>query len=215
METERLIARLARNARPVRRLAPPCCRAETWLLVALPAVLMLAAVLGLRQDLAAKLAEPRFILQEVAALATAVSSMVAACCATVPGEPKRRLWAPALPAAVWVASLAEQAVAEWGADLAADPVCIPAIAFLGTLPAVIMLAIVRQGVSWRPRVTVALGTLAAAALADAGLRLAHAEDGAATVLVWQIGVVALYAGMGALLGHRLMRRGGRARLPVS
>lgn len=72
MDTDALIALLARQAKPVRRLAPPCCRAERWFALSTVAVMLVAVAMGLRSDLAAKLSSPWFVLQVSAAIATAV-----------------------------------------------------------------------------------------------------------------------------------------------
>lgn len=51
-----------------------------------------------------------------------------------------------------------------------------------------------------------LGTLAAAALANFGLRLFHTADAALMVLVWQFGTVVLFTALAGLWGRRLLPR---------
>lgn len=217
METDRLIAALAGNVRPVRRLASPGRRVWWWVLPSLAAVSVVVAVSGLRPDLSIKLADPRFAVQVLAALATALGAAFAACCAGVPGEARWKLWVPVVPLALWLGSLGEQCWQEWLRAAAAaalfqlDPICIPAIAATGAVPAAAMAVTLRRGAPLRPRLSVALGALAAAALADAGLRLFHPQDAALTVIVWQLGAVALFSAIAAMAGPKLLswRRIGR------
>lgn len=207
MKTNRLIDALARNARPVPRLASPAGRVLRWLIPSLVAVIAVVAVSGLRPDLSIKLADPRFAIQVAAALATALSAAFAACCAGVPGEARWKLWMPVVPLALWLGGLVEQGWQE-GSSAAAlfrlDPICIPAIAATGAVPAAAMVVTLRQGAPLRPRLSLALGVLAAAALADAGLRLFHPQDAALTVIVWQLGAVALFSAIAAMAGPKLL-----------
>ncbi len=211
MDTDRLIQSLAVDLKPVRRLAPPALRCLRWLAAALPPVALVVALMGLRPDLAARLGEERFLVQELAALATAWTAGLAALAIGVPGTPRWKLAVPALPLAVWVASLGQQCFQEWlrfgtgGMDFRPDPVCIPAIAMIAAAPAAVLVAMMRRGARFHPRLAVLFGGLAAAALADAGLRLFHPVDAGLMVLVWQFGSVALLSGIAGMLGDRLLR----------
>lgn len=65
----------------------------------------------------------------------------------------------------------------------------------------------RRGAPFHSRLTIILGTLAAGALANFGLRLLHASDAATLmVLVWQFGSVALFTALAGLQGRRLLPR---------
>ncbi|OIQ91074.1 hypothetical protein GALL_270400 [mine drainage metagenome] len=210
METDRLIDALVAETAPVRRLPPPRRRLLSWLAVSLPALAMLVAVMGLRHDLALRLAEPRFLTQETAALATALTAALAALYAGIPGTPRWRLTLPLLPFAVWTLSLGQQCWHEWlafglsGMSFHPDAECIPGIAMAGLAPALAMLAMIRRGAPFQPRLTVGLATLAAAALGDAALRLFHPIDAGLMVLVWQFGTVLLLALLAALAGRQLL-----------
>lgn len=211
MDTQHLIQTLGRQAAPVRRLAPPEQRLLGWLALAVPPVLAIAWAMGLRPDLGLKLDEPVFLLQVLAALATAVAAAWAALCAVVPGEPRWKLAAPLLPFGVWLGAIGHQCWSEWlrfgagGMTFAPDPACIPAITVIGAIPAVVIVALIRRGAVLKPRLTVFLGALAAAALGDFGLRLFHEADAGLMVLVWQLGTVAGLSGLAALFGRRIAR----------
>lgn len=212
MDTERLIEALAGQVRPVRRLPPPERRVLRWLAVAVPAVAMVAGMMGLRPDLLVVLAEPSFVIQELASLATAVAAALAALASTVPGTPRWKLGLPVAPLGLWLASLGHQCWQEWlrfglsGMEFRPDLICIPAIAMTGAVPALTIVAMARAGAPFRPGLTAALGALAAAALANFGLRLFHPADAALMVLVWQFGSVALMTALAGLAGRRLLPR---------
>jgi hypothetical protein len=103
-ETERLIERLAAEARPVRRLRPPALRALLWLAAAAAAVsaaILLFADLGV---FARRAAEPKLACELVGALLTGVLAVVAAFELSLPD--RSRAWAllPLPPLALWLAS---------------------------------------------------------------------------------------------------------------
>src|SRR5439155_14166098 len=70
IKTPDLIASLAANATPVRRLRPPVMRAASWLLLAAVVLTLLAINQGIRPDLAQRLREPTFATGLAAPLLT-------------------------------------------------------------------------------------------------------------------------------------------------
>ncbi|MGE5476811.1 MAG: NrsF family protein [Bacteroidales bacterium] len=212
METDHLIEALAAEGTPVHRLASPSRRLLSWLALALPAAAMIVMMMGLRPDIAIRLAEPRFLTQEAAAIATALTAASAAFYAGIPGTPRWRLFLPLLPFALWSASLGQQCWQEWlssgssGMEFQFDAECIPGIVMVGLIPALVILAMIRRGAPFQPRLTITLGTLAAAALGDAALRLFHPIDAGLMVLVWQLGTVTLLSLISGLVGCGLMPR---------
>ena len=210
MDTDALIEALARDARPVRRLPPPGRRVVRWLIVALPVIAVFGTLMGPRPDLTEMLAEPVFLVQLAAGLATAVAAAHAAFASSIPAAPKWMLWLPAVPLAVWIASLGRQCWQAWlafgpeGVVFHPEPACLLIIALVGAAPAAAMVAMIRRGASLTPRLTAFLGGLAAAALAYVALRLVHPQDAAFMVLVWQFGSVAVFASVVGALGRRLL-----------
>lgn len=211
MRTEDLIDRLSADAAPVRPLASPLRRLALWLCVAVPAVAMVVVVMSPRPDLGPKLAEGRYLVEQGAALATALLAAFAAFSAGVPGRSRRVLAWPLVPLGLWLASLGEGCVTAWlrlgadGLELRPDWECFPAIVMTGAVPGAAMVAMIRRGAPLMPRVTVALGALAAAALGNVGLRLFHLQDASLMILVWQFGTVAALSLLGGGFGGRLLR----------
>jgi hypothetical protein len=210
MRTEELIQRLAADARPVRPLSPPWRRTLVWTAVAVPYLVLIVLAMTPRLDLAAKLGETRFLIEQGAALATAFLAAAAAFSLGVPGLPRWRILLPLPALAVWLGSLGEGCWRAWvqfgaeGLALRPDFICFPAIALAGALPALAMVVMLRRGAPLAPRLAVALGALAAAALGDFGLRLFHPQDASLMVLVWQFGTVAILAMGGGLVGGKIL-----------
>ena len=194
MDTDKLIACLTEDADPVRRLPSPWVRTASWFAIAILYVAVIVMMMAPRNDLALKFSDFRFLLEQVAALCTAIGAAVAAFQSIVPGYNRRFLLLPLVPISVWLASLGQGCVETWsrgGAllNFTSDFLCIPAIALVGILPAVTMVLMLRKGAPLWPHTSAALGGLAAAGLGNFGLRLFHNQDASLMVLVWQMGTV--------------------------
>jgi hypothetical protein len=210
MDTERLIERMAATVEPVRPLARPWIRTAAWLLVAIPYVALVVFVVSPRADLISKALEWRYVIEQLAALATAITAATAAFATVIPGYDRKFLFLPALPLAIWLGSLGDGCVEDWihlgpdGLSLQPDWSCFPAIVVVGAVPAIAMAVMLRRGAPLTPHVTSALGGLAAAGLGNFGLRLFHSQDVSLMVLVWQVGAVCMLAVMAALAGRYLL-----------
>ncbi len=211
MATDDLVAALAADLRPVRRIAPVWWRTLVWLLISLPAVGLVAWQAGLRSDLAARFMETRFLLTEIAALLTALSGCYAALCAALPDQPGWKLALPLAPLALWLGTLGVQCwdvflrLGPAGLALSGDAMCLSAIAEGGLAPALVMVVLLRRGGGFRATHACLCGGLAAAALGAAALRLYHRQDAAIMVIVWQLGSVALLSLIAAIFGRFFLR----------
>jgi hypothetical protein len=212
MKTEDLITSLAADSRtPTRLLRPPIVRLAVWIAVSLPWIALVVAAMGLRSDLAVKLQEQGWIVEQGAALAVALTAAMAAFCAGVPGRPMWERAAPVLPLLVWLGTLSIGCLQEilsagpQGLGFQTDWACLPGIVMIGLVPGVAMALMLRRGAPLAPVLSVGLGGLAASAFADFGLRLSHQQDASLMVIVWQVGTVALLTAFSAMLGRRLVR----------
>jgi hypothetical protein len=209
-DTEKLIERLAEAAEPVRPLSHPWMRTAAWLLVAIPYVALVVLVVSPRADLLTKALEWRYLVEQLAALATGITAAIAAFATVIPGYDRKFLFLPALPLAIWLGSLGEGCVQDWirfgpdGLSLQPDWFCFPAIVLVGAVPAIAIAVMLRRGAPLTPHVTAALGGLAAAGLGNFGLRLFHSQDASLMVLVWQVGTVFILTAMAAWLGRYLL-----------
>lgn len=101
--TEELIAALAADIRPVKRLKPPMVRAGLWLAaVAVPAGLALALFADWPTFMA-RISDPRVAAEVAAALLTGVLGVIAAFHLALPDRSRRWALAPLAPAAAWLA----------------------------------------------------------------------------------------------------------------
>ncbi len=212
MKTDELISSLAADTRtPIRRLRPPFVRLMAWLALSVPWVVIVVAVMHLRPDLAAKLQESRWMVEQGASLATALTAAMAAFCAGVPGRPRWELFMPLAPLLLWLGALGTGCVSDWiaagphGMSFEQDWECLPGIVMVGMVPGIAMAAMLHRGAPLAPTLSVGLGGLAAAALADFGLRLFHTQDAGLMVLIWQVGTVALLTMLSTAIGRRLLR----------
>jgi hypothetical protein len=211
MDTNALIAELANSTAPVRRLPAPGTRMLLWLALSIP-VLVAVVWLMSPSDInpLAALADRRFLLEEAVLLATALTAALAAFASVVPGYDRRILLIPLLPLAAWLATLGEGCWRNWvalGADglaLRPDWDCLPPAILIGIVPSVAMVIMLRRGAPLLPRISIALGALAVAALANLGLRLFHVGDASVMVLFWHLGGAAVLAGLAALAGRRVL-----------
>ncbi len=171
---------------------------------------MFVLVMSPRKDLAAALGHPSFVVEQLAALATGITAGFAAFVSVVPGCNRRVLLLPLLPLAAWMLSVGGGCAAAWirsgpaGLTLTSDWACLPAIAAIGAIPAVLMALMLRRGAPLSPPLTAVLGGLAAAGLGNFGLRFCHAEDASLMVLVWQMGSVLLLTVAAGIVGRRIL-----------
>lgn len=190
--TDDLIRQIAAAAAPVRRLPSPWRRALLWLALAVPYAAVVIWFYPATPAVSA-MHGTRFFIEEFAAAVTAIAAAWAAFCSTVPGYDRRVLWLPLVPLALWLATLGGGCVSDWlqfgvkGVTLRPDWNCLPPSLLLGWLPLTVMVLMLRRGAPLRPHVSVLLGALAVAALANVGLQLFHIGDASIIVLFWHLG----------------------------
>jgi hypothetical protein len=208
--SQELIGRLVKDLRPVRRLRPPVIRLMSWLALSLPWVIAVVLMMGLRPDINARLSDGRWLIEQGAALATAMMAAMAAFCAGVPGRPRWEHFLPVLPLAVWLGALCQGSAQEWlsagslSLILHQDWQCLPGIIFVGIGPGAVMAVMLRKGFPRAPMTTTALGALASGGLAEVGLRSFHPEAATIMVLVWQAGSVFGLTLLASLFGRKLL-----------
>jgi hypothetical protein len=210
MNTDELIDHLATSCKPLQPLPSPWIRALIWLALAAPYVALLVLFMSPRSDLMAKLGDPRFLIEQAAALLTGVTAAAAALATTIPGLDRRIALFPLLPLAVWLGTIGQGCISDWisfgpgGLTLQPDWQCFPAIVLVGAAPAAIIAVMLRRGAPLSPHLSTALGGLAAAGLGNFGLRFFHAQDASLMVLVWQFGTVFVLTAAAAWAGRHLL-----------
>lgn len=210
-DSERLIAMLAAEARPVRRLRPPLARAALWLLAAGAVVALSVAYHGVQPASLEALAAPREMFEWLLTLATAIGAVVAAFYVSLPDRSPRWALLGIVPAVAWLASAGFGCLVEirelgaaafaWG-----EPwLCLRYIAEMGVPLTAIMLLMLRHAGPLRPRATMLLAALGMAALSAVGLAFFHPDHTAWLGLLWHGAALAIVLAGGAL-GAAVLRK---------
>ncbi|TGQ32477.1 DUF1109 domain-containing protein [Mesorhizobium sp. M00.F.Ca.ET.216.01.1.1] len=211
IKTPDLIASLATNLTPVRRLRPPVRRAARWLLLAAVVLTLLAVSQGLRPDLAQKLQQPAFAISMVASLLTGVLAAIAAFLVSLPDRSRLWLLLPVPALGVWLSNIGYQCLAQWigvgpeGVSLGEAARCFATLVLTSLPLSLSMLVMLRYAAPLRPTAVTLMGSLAVAAITATALSLFHAMDATAMILVWNVGTAALFVGLGGLFGRKIFR----------
>jgi hypothetical protein len=188
--TERLIERLAAQARPVRRLRPPLYRAGLWLLAV--AVLTGGAVATFADwhVFAERAHDPRLVIEMVGTLAAGIAAIVAAFELSLPDRSRRWLLLPLPPLMLWLASSGYGCYRHWltvgpsGWELGESAHCLRFILGMSLPLGVSLLITLRRASPISPLPVGAAGGLGVGALAAFALQFFHPFD----VTLMDIGV---------------------------
>jgi len=220
MDTNELIKQLVADLRPVRPLRPPWIRTILWMAIALPYVGAVVWSKLMMVDVPQAAADTRFMVEQLATLATALTAAIAALRSAIPGFDRRYLLLPLAPLALWLGSVGHGCVQDWiglsaeGLTIRPDWDCLPMATIIGILPAVAIVAMLRKGLPAHPRLTLGMAALAVASVANFGLQFAHFRDASIMVLMWHLGAAAILAGVGSCLGGLVLgSRAARSHFP--
>jgi hypothetical protein len=209
-DTDRLIARLAAEAGPVRRLRSPLLRTAGWLMLAALVIGGVAALHGLRRDLADRLGEAPFLLALGGSLATGVLAAFAAFQTSQPDRSPLWLLLPLPAAAVWLGTIGQDCLTHWvgiapGAVSAGEAARCVAVLLACSVPlSAAMFWMLRHTARLRSAGPVFAAALAVAALTASGLALVHAVAASALVLLWNLGTAVAVVSADLLAGARLL-----------
>lgn len=217
MKTPDLIASLARDLPPVRRLRPPLVRAACWLAIAFVVVGLLAVAQGIRQDLATRLHDPAFAVSMASSLLTGVLAALAAFHVSLPDRSRLWLLLPLPALALWLSNIGYQCLTQWiaigpeGVTMGEAVRCLATLVLTGMPLSLLMLVMLRYTALLHPTAAIVMGSLAVAAMTASALALFHIIDASAMVLMWNLGTAAMFVGLGTLFGggmlHSLAPRG--------
>jgi hypothetical protein len=208
--TSDLIDVLVADATPVRRLRSPAARAACWLLLAATVMLFVGIAHGVRADLAVKLHQPPFVISVAAATATGILAAMGAFVASVPGMSRRWLLLPAPASLVWVATMGYGCLTNWvtigpeGMSIGETARCFATLVLVGMPLSLVMLILLRHVARLSPGPVTMVGSLAVAAMTAVALSILHPLDATAMILLWNLGVAALYLSLSGRYGHRLL-----------
>ena len=206
--TPELIALLAANASPVRRLRPPLVRTGLWLLLAAGVFVLLALSHGVRPDLVQRAEQPVFVIGIVASLVTGVLAAIASFMISLPDRSRAWILLPVPALVVWVSTVSYGCLTNWvsvgpdGMRLGEAARCFATV-LLTSLPLSLALYIMlRHAALIRPTAVTLTGSLAVAAMTATALSLFHDLDATVMVLMWNLGIAVMIVAVGGVLGAR-------------
>jgi hypothetical protein len=211
MDTERLVRLLAENIAPVKPLRRLWLRSTAWTALSVGYLAVLALAMSPQADIVARLQEPRFLIEQAAAVLTGLAAATAAFESVIPGSRRRVTLLPLVPLSVWIGAMSVGAVQEYatvgGGVLASqfDWPCVRAILVGTAVPGVVITAMLRRGIPLAPRLSAALGALAAAGLGNLGVYLSHPHSSNLIVLFWHCGTVLVLTALAGAAGAHLLR----------
>ena len=211
IKTPDLIASLAANATPVRRLRPPVMRAACWLLLAAVVLTLLAINQGIRPDLVERLREPTFATGLAASLLTGVLAAIAAFLVSLPDRSRLWLLLP-LPALVlWLSNIGYQCLVQWidigpdGVSLGEAARCFATLVLTSLPLSLAMLVMLRYAAPLRPTAVALMGSLAVAAITATALSLFHTIDATVMILMWNVGTAIMLVALAGVFGRKMFR----------
>ena len=211
IKTPDLIASLAANATPVRRLRPPVMRAACWLLLAAVVLTLLAINQGIRPDLVQRLREPAFAVSMAASLLTGLLAAVAAFLVSLPDRSRLWLLLPVPALVAWLSNVGYQCLVQWveigldGVSLGEAARCFATLVLTSLPLSLAMLVMLRYAAPLRPNAATFMASLAVAAITATALSLFHIVDATVMILMWNFGTAVLFVGLAGAFGRRMFR----------
>lgn len=208
MDTDALIGKLSAELTPVRRASASGLTLR-WCVCAIAVVAAAVLLAGVRPDLAARLADPRYDLETAAAILVAVVASFSGFKLSLPGSAGGWVWLSVAAVVLWLgvllhgAYLDRLAHAESSVDVALP--CVVAILSESIPLNLVFLAMARHAARLRPILVASLGGLASAAAGSAGDTLCHGFDLAVLLLIWHAGPVFLATILWGLAARPLFR----------
>ena len=211
MKTDQLIEALAADTAP----APKSILAN-WPLAlslgALAAVVLMTVTIHVRPDIATAVHQPRFLFKFVATLSLAAPAVWVVHAWTRPEHRLGRgaLWLLIAPALTLVAVAVELAIvpsADWAARLIGHNAayCVPFVPLLSLAPLAGILVALRHGAPSQTRIAGLMAGVAAGAIGATAYAMHCPDDSPLFVMVWYTLGIGIAAGIGAIIGPRVLR----------
>jgi hypothetical protein len=205
--TSDLIDALVDAATPVQRLRPPLLRAAFWLALAAIVLGLLSVSQGVRADISMRLQQPVFVMSMIGALATAMLAATASFKLSLPDSSRWWLLLPLPALLVWVSTIGYGCLTDWvrmdpeGIRMGEAARCFATLLLTSVPLSIAMLIMLRHAALLRPTAVSTAGGLAIAAVTSFALSLIHDLDATVMILIWNLGVAALIAGLASRFGR--------------
>lgn len=212
MQTEQLIARLARQAGPVVVMAPTRTVLARWAVLAVVSIGAGLAWYGIRGDAATRVQSPEFLVRVVLAAAVAAAAARHALALSVPGTELKGLGRinPQAVLAAWtgvlVWPLVGPSLIEQVAAVRWHPQCAWQLSAVAVAPAAWLYWQVRQAAPHDLGWTGVYAGLAAAGTGALAVQWMCGLDGAGHQLVWHVAPLLVMTVVAGLAGRLLLRQ---------
>ncbi len=209
-KTPELIDTLVDCAAPVRRLRPPLVRAGLWLLFAAFVLVLIAIGHGVRPDFVERLRQPVFVTSMVGTLVTGVLAAIASFKLSLPDSSRWWLLLPLPSLGLWISTIGYGCLTDWvnlgpnGIHMGEAVRCFATLVMTSVPLSIVILVMLRYAALLRPTEVCIAGGLAVAAITAFALSLFHDLDATVMILVWNLGVAGLIAGLASLFGRSML-----------
>jgi hypothetical protein len=220
-KTPDLIDTLVECAVPVRRLRPPFVRAGSWLLLAALVLVVIAIAHGIRTDIVEQLRQPVFVVGMLGALATGILAAIASFRLSLPDTSRAWLLLPAPSLLLWVSTIGYGCLTDWvslqpdGIRMGEAVRCFATLLLTSVPLSIAMLVMLRYAALLRPAAVSVSGGLAVAAITSFALTLFHDLDATIMILIWNLGIAALIAGLAGAFGQSMLAWTARRLMPTA
>lgn len=214
MNTEDLIGRLVRDARPVTRAPGPLVLFALWSVTALLVIAVGCMAIGPRDDIPELLHQPAFMSHTLFVLSVTALAAAAAFRTSIPDREQRLLIAIlAVALTMWLGWLVTAGMTASVPVVGYGWKCLRNIGVLAIPLGALAYYLISRAAPLRTGTVGMLAALSAAAAADLATRFICRNDHAFHSLIWHFGTVLVLGGSGVILGRRLFRWDAADRSP--
>ncbi len=207
-ETEKLVACLSEDLKPMKCLRHPLKRALCWTLFSGAYVFLVINYIGLRPDFALKLADPAYLFELFLAFIMSMSGALSSHWMCVP-DMRGQQWMPVVSATLFTVLIGWMFMQiSVGADLMNDlhfSHCMVDSIIFGLIPAATIVFLSMRGKTTRPILMVFMNIIAALGIGYLGLRLTCGCDNASHIVIHHMLPYLLMGGVIAAIGQKYYR----------
>ncbi|MEO8243253.1 MAG: NrsF family protein [bacterium] len=211
INTPDLIAALAAQPKPVRRLGSPMLRSLGWLAVAGLVLTVLAVSHKLRPDFGSRMQDTTFQLRLFASAATGVLALIAAFILSIPGRSRLWLLLPVPAALVWVANIGYQCLTNWvdigptGMTTGETADCFATLVIISLPLGLTTHMMLRHARHFATSSVAFMASLAISGVTAFAMTLFHALDASVLILSFNLVTTAVFIGAGLAFGAAVRR----------
>jgi hypothetical protein len=182
---------------------------------------VIAIAHGIRTDIVEQLRQPVFVVGMLGALATGILAAIASFRLSLPDTSRAWLLLPVPPLLLWVSTIGYGCLTDWvslqpdGIHMGEAVRCFATVLLTSVPLSIAMLVMLRYAALLRPTAVSVSGGLAVAAITSFALTLFHDLDATIMILIWNLGIAALIAGLAGAFGQSMLAWTARRLMPTA